>query len=710
MRDEAIRARIQQALDKDLAALTLTSRQKEELFEQIAGGKPVKKKIKFSMGLALALLLALLVLGAAAAMLLSAQEVIEKNAVPMAAQNDTATRRTESYTNDQLVALIKAANENGITLDESTGIMRALRKGEGYWEDEAIMEICREAFGGLIYEWKYDEQYWFMGLMALTNGYESDMPYPGPEDLTAEKAWAAADRQLTAAYPEEAQAIADPLVYRRQESFGTEEDGRGVWYLVYQPSDLEHTKFIVTVDREGQADISPDSRDWTRFTVAQLNGAVNEAYRAVTGTKYSWSQEAWHAFSEKLPRAERTEGWSMEYDGYLLQAYPLPREGEVTAQQARAIAMQETQTPGLKWEQVLMAQGEERIWKVTAGSDPQESWEIDAQTGNILRRILWQPGDAVWQAYMLDSSYRQVRGNILTGTEALQLAAQAAREALKEDIPFENSHLFEARVNFLEQRGYWQLRFRTKTTAYGNAEVRITEPDHGIAVVSCEPSQVDGDTLYHRYKEAYGANRWTQDIWVRFAADMQRYTPTSWEGKLLKATSYPEAGSVEMTRAQAVDIAFSHNEIREEEELDATLIAADPHPVWKVVLGGEAALWMYEIDTATGQVLDKEMFKPDNYAFDNPLKRYTLHRDYALAFVAEFGMERLAEIEVTKYAADMTMDEPEMPLGPGGETVEYTPVAGDHTVTFQANAPGADSYRVTFTPGWMTQSVETLKP
>ena len=728
MTDERFRRELTRALDEKCAQLTPTERQKQRLYENITGGIGMKRKARLSLGLVLALILALLAIGAAAAALLSAREVIEQNAVPMAMNNDTESRKTESYSHDQLVALVRAANENGITLDESTGIMRALRQGIGYWEDEAIMEICREAFGGLIDEWTVEEKYWYASLQAEMFGYELEMDHPGPDDLTAEEARKNADGAVRAAYPG-ARDVGDPACYKRLEDFSrTEENGKkeGVWSFTYKPLDMTHARYTVSVNAAGAIlEMDETPQDWSRYTVSDLERGINENYRSATYTRYSWSQEAWHTYREMLPGASRDANWRMEHDAYLLCGYPLPDEGDIAFQAAREIALQDagmTEADLGTYEKVLLSdQTGRHIWKVSFARPQQDqmtSWEIDAKTGEILMRREGQAGDMRWQCYVPSAVYSQATKNLLSGEEAARIAADALREYLGEkDIPYEDAELFERRVNFSDWNQSWQITFKTKTEAYATGAVRITEPEHTAEVTNASPSRVDGDSLWGRYKQVFGASRWTQEIWVRFGREMAAFTPTGWEGKLLKNTRYPEANSVKMTRERAVDIAFAHNDWQEEGELDATLISAQPHPVWKVALSGQECIWLYEIDTETGEVLDKEKYSPDNYDFDPPVKRYTLHRDFAPAFAEAFGAERLAVIEISKTFGDMSYDDPiATVLGPDidsesvstDEIMPYTAQTEGHTVTIRPAAPGIPAYRVTFSEGWMTENVEKL--
>lgn len=732
MKDELFRQEVRSALDAAFAPHEPTETQKENLCRQITGGIPMKRKAKISLGLALALLLALLAAGALAAALLSAQEVIEKNAVPMARENDTDARRTESYTHDQLVALVKAANENGITLDETTGIMRALRTGEGYWEDEAIMEICREAFGGLIEEWTYEERLWYARLMAGVDGYEeADMDEPGDGDLPAQTARTIADEAVRKAYPG-AKDLTDPACYKRLEDFSrVTENGKtgSVWSFTYKPLDLTHAKYAVQVNEKGEAsELEEIPQDWSRFTVNDLEWGVSESYRARTRTKSSWSQEAWHAYRELLPRAERDGAWRPEHDAYLACGYPLPDEGDMTAQAARDIALRDAGLTAAdlgECQQILLADETGRhLWKITLyvpengrrlTGNSDVSWEIDAKTGEVVAKAFWQPGDRIWRGWVLDAVYQKAVEGLLTGGEALALAADALRRELGDDaIPYADAGMFLADVSYNEFNRRWRVTFRTKTLAYATGSVLIQEPEHQVVSVTAAPSQVDGDTLWDRYKQVYGASRWTQDIWAQFGKDMAQYQPKEWIGRLLKQTEYPEESSVPMTRRQAVDIAFAHNDLQEEEELDATLIAAAPHPVWKVVLSGRECIWLYEIDTETGEVLDREKYAPDNYEFDHPVKRYTLHRAFAPVYVETFGPERLAVIEISKAFGDMSFDDPVATVlgvdmdteSLSGEIAEYTAQVDGHTVTLRAEQIGIPVYRVTFTDGWLTEKTE----
>ena len=164
MKNEQNRTRIQHALNAELSSLRTSERQRERLLKNALEDKKVKH-MHVSAALVIALLLSMITVGAVAAVLLSGTQVVEQVAVPMALQNDTDTLE-DSYSPEELAQLIQTLNENGITLEENDHIMRAFHAGEGYWEEEVIMEICRQAFGGSFTAWTVEEKHWFEDVMV----------------------------------------------------------------------------------------------------------------------------------------------------------------------------------------------------------------------------------------------------------------------------------------------------------------------------------------------------------------------------------------------------------------------------------------------------------------------------------------------------------------------------------------------------------------
>ncbi len=202
MKDKRLEERIRRALDAELSGLRTTSAQRDRLFDHATGGTKVKRKLTYTM--ALAIVLALLTITALAVALLSPREVVERVAVPMAQNNDKEWRVETDFSPEELAAFIRALGENGFTLDENHQIMEAIRNGEGYDEEEAIMAVCRAAFGGNYDEWTLEQQHWFWNVLAEIGwAWENPVDVPGPDDLPEEEARARLIAAIRAEYGED---------------------------------------------------------------------------------------------------------------------------------------------------------------------------------------------------------------------------------------------------------------------------------------------------------------------------------------------------------------------------------------------------------------------------------------------------------------------------------------------------------------------------
>ena len=164
MNEQMMRERIQQALNAQMSGVRTSPAERSRMLENAIGGTKVKRKL--TVGLVFAIVLVLMTAAAVATILLTHEEIVEQVAVPLAVGNDSDLSVKQSYSAEELAELVRNLNENGITLKENNAIMRALRTGNGYYEEEAIMEICREAFGGNFWTWTLEQQQWFNNLMV----------------------------------------------------------------------------------------------------------------------------------------------------------------------------------------------------------------------------------------------------------------------------------------------------------------------------------------------------------------------------------------------------------------------------------------------------------------------------------------------------------------------------------------------------------------
>ena len=130
MKDNRLEQRIQHSLNAELSGLNTTSWQRDQFYKNATGGTKVKRKLTYSLVLAIVMLL--IAATALAVALLSPKEIVEQVAVPMAQENDEGEVLQEYYSHEQLAQLIQTLGENGFTLDENTTIMQAFRNGQGY--------------------------------------------------------------------------------------------------------------------------------------------------------------------------------------------------------------------------------------------------------------------------------------------------------------------------------------------------------------------------------------------------------------------------------------------------------------------------------------------------------------------------------------------------------------------------------------------------
>ncbi|MEG0127110.1 MAG: hypothetical protein RR816_13635, partial [Clostridia bacterium] len=96
-------------------------------------------KKKLSAGFVLVIALILVTVTALAALLLSAQRIVQEEVLPLAIKNDE-TSHQEDFSNEELAYIVALARDNDITISES--MLNALQAGQGYSEQSAIMELA----------------------------------------------------------------------------------------------------------------------------------------------------------------------------------------------------------------------------------------------------------------------------------------------------------------------------------------------------------------------------------------------------------------------------------------------------------------------------------------------------------------------------------------------------------------------------------------
>lgn len=729
MDEKRLHEQITQAVNKHCAHLQADPFLAQKVLCAAERKEPVTVKRKMPFGVVLALILMLLTATAVAAVLLTGMEVIEQEAVPLAQNNDGDVRPQTSFSNEELYSLIATAAENGITLADDNSVMRALRNGEGYYEEETIMAICREAFGGYFYEWTVEQKHWYEEMMiAIGWSTENNYELPGEGDITPDEARALAKQIIWDNYGADI-PLDDPAKYRHEEDFygfhNDTESGNN-WFFNFYPKTLEGNEYYVSFDRHGkEAEHAPSpdgvfGRNWDTYTEEILFNGINNTYGYRTQSQESWNLEAWYTFGQMLPKAERSDAWDAEFDAYLATTYLLPDETDLTAEQAYKIAIADWGGKNYsRISTVLIGKGDQRIWKVgfyrTEGIRNAGTvlYEIDSKTHEILHKET-QPFSAdSFARWVLHDTYAAYADkNQLPYEQALQLAQEALWERLGDStIPFTDENYFNIRGSYSEWRkdGCYDFMFWTKVMEYPVCGVYVYN-DGATEIWRCGELGVNCDNLNQRYNEVYGSEMdWDQSVWVQFDQEMEQLAanpetaPKTFEGKLYLLTDYPSDADVKITRDQAMDIAYQDS--KGADIIRCLLIDAEPNPVWKLRMGTDyPANTLYEIDAMTGEILDKEYYFIQMSNFDHVMMMYTLRKDYKPAALAEFGVKRLAMELCVKANAEKFYEESADYLMSGA----YRITEEGMTVSFMAVDPRQDSYIVTVTEDAMSAEIEVI--
>lgn len=709
MDDVRMRERICQAVEQRCEPLAANPFLAERVMRMAESKGEMKVKKKMRVALVLCIVLVLMSLTAVATVAaLSGREIVEQTAIPVAQQNDEGLRVNDIYSHEELVELLRVAAENGVTVEDDYFIMEALAKGEGYYEEEVIMALCREAFGGLYYEWTVDERYWY-GQMMVEVGFrdENYLRLPGEGEIQPEEARALAVSLLEAEYG--SLGLTDPARYRVVEDFD-----EGGWYFTYHPRTLDGLEYSIHFSHDQQV-VERTSRQLLQETYneQQLSDLISSIYGYQTHSQQDWGLEGWHAFGQLLPAAVHSAKWDAEYDGYLATAYLLPTEGDISAEEAMAIAMEDAGIDlAIRKEALLLGKGSSRIWKVTVSflNDAQESetraWEINAATGNIRHRMTLGPDTRYWARYMLFETYESLSAASMTEADAKARAIAALQAAYPDDTPpLEDEALFDVNIRLMGDMHTFTVIFVSKTPAHGNAYVTVN-PDGSTKISYAHFEPLTADNLHDRMGNVYGSHlRWEQSAWVDFSRRLaQMDAPTTFEGKLFAATVYPDISVAKITLDEAWEAALRDLDSRSTDLISYVLIFGETGPVWKLRLGTWPANMLYEVDATTGAVLDRELYVCQNPDFDHDMKMFTLRSTYMPAALKEFGPVRIAmELTVKSDHEAFSYD----------ETVFmnkncYEVTVDGMTVTFKSLDEFLPSYRTTILDDGMDAAIEVF--
>ena len=701
MREDLNREKMHKAIDSTLSGLNGDPWLFQRVSTRAAEGETKVKK-KMSAGLVLAIILILIATVAVAVTLLTHQEVLEQVAVPLAVENDTKSGVNNTYDAEELAELVRSLNENGITLEENNRIMQALQNGQGYYEEEVIMEICRQAFGGNIMTWTLEQQDWFERLMVDIGFSESYVScLPGEDNMTYEEAEAFAFKTIREQYGKDL-PLEDRNIWTLNRHFYSddpENESCASWDFSLDPKDLDHGQYYISFDDndpEGTVFAGANLMDWSGpYTGEELLDYFMYVY---TWNQEKWTQETWQKLHEMMQNAEIDPNSrnTQELKAYQMTAYPEPGEKDIPRDTAIQNAREALQNERAALNGAVLTEYEgERTWMVSFRIYPEEGKEddsaglfavaVDSSTGEVRSCRTQGTDDSEAFAYVPEAAYDKAWEGILRRSDIIQLAADAVKAEYPE-LDLLNEEKYELMAD-----GYrsWMVTFKPKDIHLGRVSVQVSRDGiPGNIEVDDEP--LNGDNLWNRYALVYGYfGHWDQATWTELEKDMKELEPEGIDGLLLKATHYPEESSVSVRHEQAQELGVQATGKRTAEVNTCVLVDAEPHPVWIMrILTDDPDEPVVGIDAETGDVVFTETYKVD-YTPTHVL--YSMPENWRKTELEMLGAPYMAKVAITYKFGDLWLDEPELDVD---NTDNWETEQEGLTVRYTGRWKGMKSYEV----------------
>ncbi len=666
--------------------------------------------------LALALVLALGTAVGLATKPMTMQEVVGQVIVPMALENDKGeTGYNRHFSHEELAEIIRVLGENGITLPENNMVMHYLTSGYGCSESLITQELGFEVFG----EWGtwtteqlawYDELEYRMGHAEVP-----DSNVPGKDNMTREEAVAYALKKLREKYGEDLD-LENRDLWRMHTWFSKANEAQGIpedcWGISWEPNDLDHLRYIVIFN-----DRHPEERTEVYYDPLLTEDRplttyyLDNVFSRVYGNHDKWTQKVWQKYHAWLLDVELDpDDYSyINYVGYQLTIYPEPEEEDISREEAIRIAKEAMTNKRAAYNDAVLTEYEgERTWLVSFAIDvpfnqpdtvDEESGyyavSIDSRTGEV-RSLRSDRSYDTGLCYIAEGAYRKTRDSLPKEEDLIPAAAEAVRKKYPEagdPLDKDNYSIF----TFL--RGKVYVSFKTRNVQHSNITVSFT-PEGKAENVRMDPP-TDGDNLYSRYYQFYGPmGSWKQIVWVLLERDMKDLEPKEIEGKVLKATHYPEEDTVSIKHEEARELARKTTGKQFTEINSCVLVDAKPHPVWIVQLLSGGVLSLAGIDAETGETVFTMPYRAD---FSSQYMVYSLPETWRKIEMEEKGPAYMAQAAIIERVFPADMDWRDCTVGNGITWKEYLEMedgtnwrleVNGLTVRYTGRREGVRSYEV----------------
>ena len=572
---------------------------------------------KLFAGLMTAVMISIASAAAFAAIPLSPREIVEQIAVPMAVANDPEVGINNAYSAEELAEIVHALNENGIEPEENSFIMQMVKNGYGLFEETVITAICEQAFGSDS-GWTLEEQDWYNEQLFRIGCYETRRScLPGPDNMPAGEAEAFALESIRKAcgqdLPLEDRSIWTLYRYFTPADKETPEDS---WSFRLKTRDAEHGSYSVSFsdrDPAGTVSVEAEIPDWPEYTAEQLLTQFQRIYSA-QGT---WPQSVWQLLHEMMQQKnpDPSEFQYPEFRGYQLTSYPEPNAQDLSREEAIRIAKDTLQKDRAALDSAVLTEyAGERSWLVTMviyvpwdrSEDPESgTWIVTVDSASGTVRSL--RNEAHWyEAYIPEAACRKAEKEVPEEPDYLQIAADAVRDQYPGPDPLDESE-YQASVTGLYTR---YVNFITKTIQHGNISVVLSQNGE-VREITADEEGPSCDNLFDRYWMIHGYfGQWDQETWVQLDRDKAGLKAKSADGKILKATHFPEESSVRIGHEEAQKLGMKASGARRVEVNTCVLVDAKPHPVWIMrILANEDTV--IGIDAETGKTVFTEAYTVD---------------------------------------------------------------------------------------------------
>jgi len=326
-------------------------------------------------------------------------QVVEQKILPIAQSNDTESEINNYFSVEELYQITQLMQENNIAIPEI--LLRAINQGRSMYEEEIVMALAGEAFGGPFAEWTIEQKHWF-GEMMVAIGFRqtNDDCLPKGNEIFFDQALHIAVDRITQEYGDNVQ---DDSRWKMLTDYSRLSGSDGSlltpkWYFSFIPLYAKNNGYRIVIDPSGnieQLNVSiaqdPDS------SAADVIRRFEEVYGHFT----QWDYSVWADLGKQIAGRDpgTLKGWL-----YCHAGYKMPSDNAITEQEANEIAINAV---GLKHTTVsntiyCMAK-ETPIWKIeTHTMTPEDEragnytaiWliEIDAMTGVVREKQEYEIG------------------------------------------------------------------------------------------------------------------------------------------------------------------------------------------------------------------------------------------------------------------------------------------------------------------------------